>query len=281
MKPLFMWAGGKNKLIKNHNKFMPSEIDSYSEPFVGGGAMLLYVYENYKPSKMTINDSYSGITNVYSQIKNNLSEFQRILDILELKFISLSHQDRKKFYYEIREKHAYFYHLFSKPEEAAYHYFLQKTGFNGLLQFNKNTNNRFGTPAGLLNQKKQIYSKDLIKDWHNLLQFVTIENKNYKDCNISNYDFVYLDPPYRNSFADYGTSWDDKNTEELIDWMFNAQNSYVIFCNRCDGTSFFSDRKRHLGMESFPVTYTAGRRKKINEKYHAKKATEIILYGKL
>jgi DNA adenine methylase len=50
-KPLFMWAGGKSKMLKHYLPYMPSSINEYSEPFLGGGAMFLYVMETYIPRK--------------------------------------------------------------------------------------------------------------------------------------------------------------------------------------------------------------------------------------
>ena len=41
MKPLFMWAGGKSKMLKHYAAFMPKTFDTYIEPFFGGGAMFL------------------------------------------------------------------------------------------------------------------------------------------------------------------------------------------------------------------------------------------------
>ena len=42
MTPLFMWAGGKTKLIDNHyGPFLPERFDKYHEPFFGGGAMFI------------------------------------------------------------------------------------------------------------------------------------------------------------------------------------------------------------------------------------------------
>ena len=44
MKPLFMWAGGKSKMMKHYVPFMNFEkVDTYSEPFFGGGAMLIKI----------------------------------------------------------------------------------------------------------------------------------------------------------------------------------------------------------------------------------------------
>ena len=47
MKPLFMWAGGKTKLIKKYKEkgVLPNHFDSYIEPFLGGGAMFIWAYE--------------------------------------------------------------------------------------------------------------------------------------------------------------------------------------------------------------------------------------------
>lgn len=151
-----------------------------------------------------------------------------------------------------------------------------KTGFNGIWQINKNTNGRYGTPAGLLNQQDVVYDKNNVYAWNQLLQNVNILCGDYVDCPTAS--FTYFDPPYRNSFTKYGTSWDDAETEKLIDYVKNIQE-YVMLCNRCDGSTFFDDKKGDLNLIRFPVTYTAGRRKKTNTGYVAKPATEILLYS--
>ena len=33
MKPLFKWAGGKSRMLKHYQPFIPTEIKTYSEPF--------------------------------------------------------------------------------------------------------------------------------------------------------------------------------------------------------------------------------------------------------
>ena len=35
MKPLFMWAGGKNKMLKKYAKYLPTSVEHYVEPFLG------------------------------------------------------------------------------------------------------------------------------------------------------------------------------------------------------------------------------------------------------
>ena len=175
MKPLFMWAGGKTKMIKFYNQsaIIPTAVTTYVEPFFGGGAMFLYVMARYKPQHAVINDINPSIVNIYESIKTDVAKFIERVEDLQSQYIPLSKADRKTFYYKIRHEHAYDYANWTKTYEAATLYFLMKTGFNGIWQCNKNTNNRFGTPSGLLTQKTVVYDQDTVMEWHSLLQNTT------------------------------------------------------------------------------------------------------------
>lgn len=273
-KPIFIWAGGKTKMLKYHKKFLPNEVKEYSEPFFGGGAMFLYIMSTYEPKKAYINDINTGIMNIYKQIQRNVEQFCNIVDGYEKEYIPLSKENRKKYFYEIRRRHAFDYEKWDKVFEAATLYFLMKTGFNGIWQINKNTNGRYGTPSGLLNQKKNVYDKNLILYWNKILKNVNVMSKDYKKCPMG--DLNYFDPPYRDSFTNYGSGWGDTETEDLIEFVKKTRGT-VLLCNRCDGSNFFDKRKGDLDIYRFPVTYTAGRRKRNGNKFEAKKATEILL----
>jgi DNA adenine methylase len=198
MKPLFMWAGGKSKMMKHYRPLMPKEIRGYSEPFFGGGAMFVEVMG------------------------------------------------------------------------------LMKTAFNGIWQVNKNTNGRFGTPCGLLNQVDKVYDKENVREWNRALNSteVIITSVDWKDVPVE--DFTFYDPPYRDSFADYGKEFPDKKLEEIISLVEGGKGIWL--CNRDSGDGFFDNRKAEI--HRFPVTYTAGRRKKTDAGYEAKKATEILLLNR-
>ena len=276
MKPLFIWAGGKTKVLKHYAPFMPSSFETYYEPFFGGGAMFVHVMNTYQPKNVVINDINDDVVNIYRSIRNDYDGFVLRLNELEDQYIPLSKGDRKKLYFEIRYQHAYDYEGWSKPFEAATLYFLMKTGFNGIYQLNQNTNGRYGTPAGLLNQKDEVYNRDVLKWWNDALQNVTIKSGDWKDAVTNDPNgFFFFDPPYRDSFADYGNGFGDEALVSLLDFA-DAQN-LVFVANRADD-AWFDNQSRSMQVHYFDITYTAGRRKKTEDGFAAKKAREILLY---
>ena len=276
-KPLFIWAGGKNKMLKHYLPLMPTEVKSYCEPFFGGGAMFVHIIKTYNPSRLVINDINDDVMNIYRSIAYDYEVFKKRLNELENTYIPLNKEDRKKYYFEVRNEHAYDYEQWSKPVEAATLYFLMKTGFNGIYQLNKNTNGRYGTPSGLLNQKDTLYDREVLDWWNLVLQKTEILSGDYNQAvqDVKN-TFHFFDPPYRDSFADYGNGFDDTKLLHLIAISNLRRN--VFLCNRDSDDGWFDDNKMELNIARFPVTYTAGRRKKTDVGFVAKPATEVLLY---
>jgi DNA adenine methylase len=283
-KPLFIWAGGKNKMLKHYLPIMPKQVDTYVEPFFGGGAMFCHIVENYQPKKLVINDVNADIVRIYNSIKNDLPEFLVKLDSYCNVYLPMNKEDRKKYYFEVRHEHAYDYDKWSEAEEAATLYFLMKTGFNGIFQINNNTNRRYGTPAGLLNQKDKVYELDIVKWWNQALQNTEVMSGDWKEClkQVPDEDnaFVFLDPPYRDSFTSYGQTFGDDEQEKLIKYVRSRKLSTAFLCNRDAEDGWFEERLGKLIMDKFPVTYTAGRRKQTEEGFEAKQATEVLIRNK-
>ena len=113
VKPLFIWAGGKTKMMKHYEDLFPSPfehtIKSYSEPFFGGGAMFLNVSKRFpRLEKVYVNDINGGLVSIYRNIKDNVDDFCAGMDELQAKYIPLNKEKRKrgnmKFLNKIRKK---------------------------------------------------------------------------------------------------------------------------------------------------------------------------------
>lgn len=283
MKPLFMWAGGKTKMLKKYEEYLPADFTSYHEPFCGGGAMFIWAYNKNPNAKFFLNDCNKSIMSIYSSVKNDASGFIKRMDHLSEKYLPLDKIKRKEFYYELRNEHAFHYEKWDKTDEAATLYFLMKTGFNGIWQINNNTNRRYGTPAGLLNQKDKVYDKENVMLWSKALQRCELTSCDFAKTtsSVEKNSYVFLDPPYRGSFTNYGTQSDDDFQKRVVQHLENCKSSgaYVLLSNRKMGDNFFYNIKNDNDIVEFPVTYTAGRRKKTEDGFEAKKAMEILMIG--
>lgn len=277
-----MWAGGKNKMLKHYKPLLPTSFKSYHEPFFGGGAMFVEMYKNSPSSDFYINDVNSDLMGIYTSIKNDKSEFLRISNHLQSRYLPLSqpakdkeakvenkvfekefktgtyydwkmiHQERpsrRSFYFKVRDEYQQATD-WSPTMSAATLYFLMKTGFNGVWQVSKR-NGKFNTPCGLLNHKEEFIKEEQIIQWHKALQRTTITSGDFSRTlgNVSAGDFVFLDPPYRSgkedtTFADYGTRLDDDFQESVIRYLLESTSKGATswLSNREHGDNWFQDR---------------------------------------
>jgi len=286
MKPLYIWAGGKNKMIPKYlaNPGIPlSGYDTFVEPFFGGGAMMIYIYKNNPTVKrFIINDVNAEIVGIYTAIKTDVAAFMTRMDALSTAYLPLAKVDRKKFYYDLRNEYINDYSKWSATDESATLYFLMKTGFNGIWQINKQSQGRFATPSGLLNQTTKVYDRDNVLEWNQFLQKADIRCGDWSQCceNLEGPTFFFFDPPYRDSFTQYGQTFGDSHHDSLINFckLSDEAGNLIFYCNRDAGDTFYTDRQGQLLLYTYPVTYTAGRRKQNEDGTQtAKKATEILL----
>ena len=232
-KPFLKWAGGKTQLINDIEKALPKDIYSdkftYIEPFVGSGAVLFWMLNNFPNlQKAVINDINEDLINTYKTIASRPKELISILQILQNEFHRLEGKDEeiKEYYYSKRE-------VYNKRKEeqsgqAALFIFLNRTCFNGLYRVNKK--NEYNVPIGSY-KRPTICDKDNILAVSEALQKVEIlcgdyeETLNFADNNI----LFYFDPPYKplsetSSFNSYAK--DEFNDAEQI--------RLRDFCNKLD-----------------------------------------------
>ena len=225
-KPFLKWAGGKGQLLSKFEELYPQElikgqIETYIEPFVGGGAVLFNVLQNYKIKKVYINDINKELINCYRCIKADVEEVINQLKVLEKEY--LTSKDRTNYFYKVRDRYNEI-HLNGHYdfEKCADFIFLNKTCFNGLYRVNKD--GKFNVPHGKY-KKPLICDKENLRLCSNLLQKVEISFGSYEQVfeNANNKTFVYFDPPYRplienNSFVSYDKSgFDDNDQIKLAD----------------------------------------------------------------
>jgi DNA adenine methylase len=243
--------------------------------------MFVWAYQQNPAATFIINDLNKDIVGIYKAIKNSPDPFIMKLDELSAEYLPLEKEERKKYFYKLRNENAYDYEKWNETEQAAVLYFLMKTAFNGIWQINKNTNGRFGTPSGLLNQKDKVYDKSNVLEWHEALKHCIVLSDDFTIVKpmIDDKTFLFMDPPYRGSFTQYGVDFNDDEQRRAIKLLEHCQSAagYGLLSNRDVGDGFFKQETKDMQIVEFDVTYTAGRRKKTEDGFKAKKAKEVLI----
>lgn len=305
VKPVLKWVGGKTQIIDTLLHKFPRVVNTYHEPFIGGGSVLLgfltMVVEDRIEVKGNIyaSDKNETLISLYVNIQqhpdkvikelNNLVEtFSNIPD--KLSTASDQKVNRKpsnieeailckeQFYYWIRST----YNKMSKEEKTsskgtAHFIFLNKTCFRGVYREGPNG---FNVPYGNYSNPT-IFDEDHILIVSSLLQRVVFTTQGFEESLVlvKQGDFVYLDPPYApetsTSFVGYTA---DGFTEELHKTLFQM----------CDGMTtihnvafMMSNADVKLVRDSFPQQKykieVISCRRAINSKKPESTTNEVII----
>ena len=211
-KPFIKWVGGKGQLIEQLDAQLPEDFENwddvtYIEPFVGGGAMLFYMLQQYPNIRhAVINDVNPDLTTCYRTVRDmpeqlitSLMEIQSAYNALE------TEEGRKDFFLAVRDR--YNEKNLDPLENTTKFFFLNRTCFNGLYRVNKK--GLFNVPFGKYTNP-QICDPTTIRKDSELLQHVEILTGDFE----ATFDYAqgntlfYFDPPHRplsdtSSFNDY------------------------------------------------------------------------------
>jgi DNA adenine methylase len=208
-KPFLKWAGGKTQLLDAFNKMLPKTIhqsgviDSYIEPFLGGGALFFFLKRHFIIKKSFLYDNNKELIVGYITIKNSPKELIEKLSSFESSYHKKNEEKRKEFFYDIRELYnnqmdTFDYDHYNPDwiERTVYLIFLNKTCFNGLFRTNKK--GKFNVPFGT-------YKNPTICDKKNILEVnmaledteILCSDFSKSETCIEKGSFVYFDPPYR------------------------------------------------------------------------------------
>jgi DNA adenine methylase len=230
--PLIKWAGGKRQLLEELNMRLPPRWNTYFEPFIGGGALLVNLENRGQLSKAVISDLNFELINLYRIVKTrpeqlidelNRDDFRNDEESykeLKTEFNSLIGSDKKRI------------------RRAALLIYLNKHGFNGLWRVNRK--GKFNVPFGR-HARKSLPADAAIRKFHAMLQNVAIQHADFEKTvrPAKKGDFVYFDPPYHPvsktaNFTDYHASGFRFSDQERLAATFRRLSDkgvYVMLSN--------------------------------------------------
>ncbi len=256
-KPFVKWAGGKSRLLDDIKKTLPQDLSqresvTYIESFVGGGAVLFWILQEYPNiSRAIINDINAELICTYRVIRNDVESLISELTRIQNNYLALSEDKRKEYFLEQRAR--FNEAVNSDIETAALFIFLNRTCFNGLYRVN--SKGKFNVPHGRYVHPRICDIATLRAD-SELLQKVEILCGDFSQTEIYAGENVlyYLDPPYRPlsetaAFTSYSKDgFNDAEQMRLRDFCRKIASRHSVFVasnsdpsNINCGDNFFED----------------------------------------
>ena len=287
-KPLLKWVGGKTQIMHTLMDLFPENIDTYHEPFVGGGSVLFTCLSTKSVNKVFASDINPFLIGMYKNVKENPDGFVTEMRTLIKNFnectgtevnrkpktIKEAKTSRESYYYWVRAQ----FNAVPSEEQmslktSSMFLFLNKTCFRGLYREGPNG---FNVPYG--NYKNPaIMDESHIHEVSELIKNVTftVEDFTHSLARVKPGDFVYLDPPYApindTSFVNYNSSGFDLNKHRALFKM----------CRELKCKMLMSNANVELVRDAFPDSHyntkTISCKRAINSKEPNSRVEELLV----
>lgn len=219
--PVIKWSGSKRSQVELILSEFPNKINTYYEPFLGGGSILIgLILSEIKVDKYIVSDLNNDLISLWLEIKNNptkvADEYEKMWNELNS---NADKQFKKEYFYMVRER-------FNKNKSPYDFMFIMRVTTNGMPRYNKSGefNNSFHVTRDGIQPEKL---RKVIIFWSEMLNKHDVEflNCSYDEIKPMDGDFVYLDPPYANTKGMYYGGLDN---EKLFDWLRTLDCQYTM-----------------------------------------------------
>lgn len=245
-RPFLKWAGGKTQLLSLLLEVIPQPIETYYEPFLGGGALFFALAQRNRFHQAILNDFNPDLIECY----------RAVLDVPEEVIYHLKEMPcNREFYESIRKV---------KPktlsQRAARIIYLNKTTYNGLYRVNRR--GEFNAPFGAFGRTPRILDAENLRNCSETMRYgISLYTGDFVQAidGAREGDVVYFDPPYvpintTSGFTNYtrdGFTLDDQRRLAIC-FRDLAQKGVKAVLSNSD-TAVIRDTYQEFDLHSIPV----------------------------
>lgn len=212
---LLKWTGSKRLSAPQIVRHFPTRIETYYEPFVGGGSILYTLIDlEWDVERYCCSDANLTLIQIWLLVKENP---RQLLDAYEQLWPFDSYK-----YYKIRDE-------FNEDQDPAKLFCLLRSCRNGLVRYNS----KGDFTSGFHHRRKGIRPDKLeriLLHWQRKLveKQVAFRALDYRIVSASPGDFIYLDPPYVSEDAFYSGRFE---FEPFWHWLAHQKASWALSLN--------------------------------------------------
>ena len=250
--PLLKWAGGKRQLRAELIRRLPDRWDTYFEPFIGGGALLVELANMGRLGNAIAGDKNPELVSLYRVVRQHPERLIEALSRPEFR------NDEESF----RRNRTEFNGLIGsgkRPlERAALLLYLNKHSFNGLWRVNRK--GHYNVPFGKYS-RTSLPSAQNLKRFSRMLENVKLVSADFERIvrTAKAGDFAYFDPPYHPisrtaRFTDYtmgGFPFTDQERLARVFRKLSDRGVQLMLSNSC--TPEIRDLYRGFAIHTVPA----------------------------
>lgn len=212
-KPFLKWAGGKRALVPRILPHVPASIETYFEPFLGGGALFFALAAENRFNRSVLSDANEELVRTWLAIQRDVDKVLRVLD---------GHRHSLRHFKRTRDQDPA---KLSDAACAARMIFLNRTCFNGIYRVN--ASGKFNVPFGRYKRMRRFARPEALRAAARALDpsRVRIIREDFgtavRLAPARPGDFVYFDPPYvpvspTSTFTSFTAGGFDGDDQEVL-----------------------------------------------------------------
>jgi DNA adenine methylase len=257
--PFLKWAGGKRQLLPRILALAPARIETYYEPFIGGGALFFALAAGKRFTRAVLGDANPELVSCYETVRDDVDGV-----IAELE----KHRNTERDYYRVRQRDP---GRLTPAARAARIIYLNRCGYNGLYRVN--SDGRFNVPFGRYVRPK-ICDVPRLRAASRALQGTKLLCGDFREVLDAEgpgpSDFVYLDPPYvpvsrTASFTAYARRAfgpaDQQRLADALGSLSRARVPAVLSNSYCAATLRLYEGLQHQKVPARRAINSVGRRR--------------------
>lgn len=231
---LLKWVGSKYKVAEQIASYIPADVGTYYEAFLGSGSVLATV----APAKAVGADSFAPLVEIWQAVKTN----PRLVKAwYEDRWAYAMAGDKRERYEEIKAS-------YNTTANAADFLFLSRSCYAGIVRFRKR-DGYMSTPVGAHRPIAPCTFAERVDEWSRRIQgteFLHADYAEVMDRAVAG-DFVYCDPPYSHSQSIlYGAQ--DFDLAHLFSVIASCKSRGVRVALSIDGTKKSGARNCEISM---------------------------------
>jgi len=260
IQPLFKWTGSKQRMLTQYAPyfFPKQEFTRFVDLFAGGLTNSLWVYENYPQAEYVLNDFNGELTQLYEVVASDTDGVVATWRECVSKWLQLGKEERKAYYYELRDIYCLEYESHNSTYLSGLLMFMMQVNFNGMWKAYKKCNERYSTPPGTCTQGVKFFSEEKVYRVAEFLKQATILTGDFASVEYQPGDWLYADPPYRDSIVLYQGGFTEEDQVRLANYL-TSSGCMFSYSNKDILDGFYDRHFPGCSIIEMDAKYTAGR----------------------